>query len=271
MRGLVLLSLFSLAAPHGENFCPCEFISPEDPDCRVYGQLGDGHLIAWYKADQACLDEFQIKDRAVDLDVLERMCPNLNGTDGNVDAYVNYIRFTEGVVGDAMRAYLPQFFDPEDGLVSNYTTDAGVFLDCEANPSFCWNEIKFIVSTQPQILTEACSDLWVRQINSLNLEQSVLRVRLCQEDNATEACEPLFSQVKAGQAANPDSFCSAFGLGPAGAELPAKETCGLDPFSSPTGAPAGGGEGGTSSGSAVQIGRIGLLVFNVVMSVTFLV
>ena len=39
-----------------------------------------------------------------------------------------------------------------------------------------------------------------------------MRIRLC-SDGPEEVCEPLSTQVQDVKAANPDKFCSAFGLG----------------------------------------------------------
>lgn len=57
--------------------CPCIFtVAPEEEvGCAVYGQMGDDVLIPWSRANQTCLDVFNIKDRAIDTDVLLDMCP----------------------------------------------------------------------------------------------------------------------------------------------------------------------------------------------------
>ena len=46
-----------------------------------------------------------------------------------------------------------------------------------------------------------------------------MRIRLC-SDGPEEVCEPLSTQVQDVKAANPDKFCSAFGLGPGSKTLP---------------------------------------------------
>ena len=72
--------------------------------------------------------------------------------------------------------------------------------------------------------------LWARQKSSREKEQALVRIRLC-SDGPEEVCEPLSSQVQDVKAANPDKFCSAFGLGPGSKTLP--DCAG----------PAGGGNG----------------------------
>jgi len=72
--------------------------------------------------------------------------------------------------------------------------------------------------------------LWARQRSSREKEQALVHIRLC-SDGPEDVCEPLSTQVQDVKAANPDKYCSAFGLGPGSKTLP--DCAG----------PAGGGNG----------------------------
>ena len=61
--------------------------------------------------------------------------------------------------------------------------------------------------------------LWARQRSSREKEQALVHIRLC-SDGPEDVCEPLSTQVQDVKAANPDKYCSAFGLGPGSKTLP---------------------------------------------------
>ena len=74
-----------------------------------------------------------------------------------------------------------------------------------------------------------------------------MRIRLC-SDGPEEVCEPLSTQVQDVKAANPDRFCSAFGLGPGSKTLP--DCAG----------PAGGGNGTDAATARRLCAAVGVVV-----------
>jgi hypothetical protein len=210
-----------------EDFCACRFnVSPASEDgCRVYGKLssaggGDDELVPWYRGSQDCLDAWNIRVRAIDEFTLEGICP-ADGEQPNVNALINFLRFQGGAAADGIKLSYPQFFVQEGNQV--------VFVDedCESDASTCWNNVRDFFAANPDEMVAICTDLYNRAANDLELEQSTLRIRLCQED-VTAECEPLWSQVNGFAVQNPSGACSDYGFGPAGLPLPDAETCVYD-------------------------------------------
>lgn len=224
---LIFLSVLNSCV--GQELCACRFnVPPEDEaGCRVYGQLGDRVLIPWFRGSQECMDTYNIKVRAIDEQTLSLMCPNGDGSGASASSFVNFLRFTGSAASNGIKLSYPQFFTEEPGttrvvFTDTITDDSGATLDCDANESACWKEVRDFFSENPSELAKACIDLFNRQANDLELEQSTLRIRLCQEMSTSE-CEPLWGQIDdfATDSSNdPPRACSAYGLGPAGLELP---------------------------------------------------
>jgi hypothetical protein len=236
---LLVISILTPRAHTATPPCPCLFDVPpdEEADCRVYGQLGDGNLIPWYRASQDCLDAYNIKDQVLDEDTVWRMCPYVNGTNINTDEFTILIRFDTSTTANAARLYYPEFFTGDSNqavLNASIVTDDGIYIDCQAEATRCWNRVKVFVVQQSSRLVAFCQDLHKNRINSIEKEQSFARIRICEENNSTDGvCEPLAAQVEdiKGQQTN-QSWCSAFGLGPASYPLPNASTCGTDDTSS---------------------------------------
>jgi len=229
---VVALLLVSLSTGEGDP-CPCAFDrEPEqEKDCKVYGQVG-GSLIAWDRADHTCLDMYNISERAMETDVLYRMCPHPNETTVDVQAFMNYIRYTDGTVANNIKLAYPNFFKEDEGTNSvrfpdSITTQTGTVLNCTSTPSFCWDHVKIHFSVNQREIGVFCAEFHSRMKNELKLEQSLVRSRLCTESSAPD-CEPLASRVREVVAANPNLNCEALGTGPGTAELPDAETCGVE-------------------------------------------
>lgn len=206
----------------------CTFTDQDDSSttsCKVYGQLGDRILIGWDRASQDCLDEFQIKDEAIDPDQLTSIFPNTDGTNGNVNSFVNYLRFDTGSVVDGIKISFPQFFQEDAqtntvSLLDTITVD-GTTYDCKTSASDCYNAMKTYFTTDPGAteMANIGKSLYDQSKVSREKEQSFVRIRLCAE-TASDVCEPLASQVAAFKANHTSKNCSAFGLGPAGVSIP---------------------------------------------------
>ena len=210
------LTLLALAASvkASENCTLCGFDAADPPDCVVPGQLGDGELIPWARASQECLDVFSIKDEAIDPDTLAQMFPSSDGSEGNVGAFTNWLRFTNNQVTDSLQASFPAYFVDVGGTMT-FRDD----LSCSGT-SACWTAFRqYLEGPGAAEMAAAGRTLWARQKSSREKEQALVRIRLC-SDGPEEVCEPLSTQVQDVKAANPDKFCSAFGLGPGSKTLP---------------------------------------------------
>ncbi len=205
------------------TYCSCQYNVPyeAEADCRSYGQIGDDVLIPWCRANQTCLDEYQIRVAAIDRDVLLAICPYDNATDVDIQFLLNEIRYNPSPATRAIQASYPLFW-----IESNDTTSVGsyelvdVIYDGRNNPNcvtsetLCYNTIREYFTIHPNDLGTACQEFHARQRFDLDLEQSTLRIRLCQEVAVPSVCEPLVSQIREIQNQNPSKACSAFGLGP---------------------------------------------------------
>lgn len=232
---LLLLLLLSCWTVKGDDeLCPCKFDGKDADTCRVYGQLGDGELIAWYKASQDCLDAHKIKISAIPPFQLESMCnpPNAN-------AFVNYLKFESSAAATSIKQGYGDFWDGDANPVTLVDSINGV--DCKASANDCWNEIKAYFTANPDEVEDNCQTFYNAAAKDLEAEQSVVRIAICNNEvNAATACGNLQTQVQDLQAANTDKACSAFGLGPGSKQLP---VCDGDPASSPSPTSTSGGYG----------------------------
>lgn len=223
------------------NYCSCQYNVPfeAEADCRSYGQLGDDVLIPWYRANQTCLDEYQIKIVAIDRDTLFSICPYENATDVDVQLLLNEIRYNPSPATRAIQASYPTFWIESNTTIGSYEL-VDVIYDGRNNPNcgvsetLCYNTIREYFTVYPSELGTACQELHARNRFDMDLEQSTIRIRLCQETDATSdvspSCAPLVTQVIEMKNKNPSAACSAFGLGPGTQELPTSmnSNCGAE-------------------------------------------
>ena len=107
--------------------------------------------------------------------------------------------------------------------------------NCDESETLCYNTIREYFTVYPSELGTACKELYARNRFDMDLEQSTIRIRLCQEVDASSisdvapSCEPLVTQVSEIKNQNPLKACSAFGLGPGTQELPtaSNSNCGV--------------------------------------------
>jgi hypothetical protein len=221
----LLLSVTAPLAAFAREYCNCQYDVPLDwePDCRAYGQLGDGNLIPWYRANQTCLDDLKIKIAAMSRVEMFSICPFANSTNANIQLLMNAIRFNPSPATRAVQAYYPQFWVESNVTAGDYEL-ADVVYDtrnsatppCDESPSLCWGVITDYFTVTPEATATICKELHDRQVFNMDLEQSTTRIRLCSDAPDTPAsCEPLQSQVAEIKVANAGKACSAFGLGPA--------------------------------------------------------
>lgn len=207
--------------------CNCEFSGDNDTEgCVVYGQLGDGELIPWNVAPQACLDYYSIKDEAIDPNSLTDMFPNPDGTGGNPGFFVNYLRFDDGSIASGFKASFPQFFiesttQPGKMVLQEEIKVGSLTYVCSpdkgGNEGSCWTAIRTYFSREPGDAEMAAigKSLYGQQAVSREKEQVLVRIRICSDGPPDGGeCGALAEQVQKVKENNPDKFCSAFGLGP---------------------------------------------------------
>ena len=233
----VLITIFPallVRASGAPSYCSCRYNVPfeDEAECRSYGQLGDDVLIPWYRANQTCLDEYQIKISAIDSEVLFEICPFENSTDVDIQLLLNEIRNNPSPATRAIQASFPSFWTESNTSIGSYEL-VDVIYDGRNNPNciesetLCYNTIREYFTTRPNELGTACKEFHARHRFDKDVEQSTIRIRLCQEVDGTSTanssssnsdsipnCEPLVSQIITIKGENPSKACSAFGLGP---------------------------------------------------------
>lgn len=216
-RCIYLLSILSLLGQiqgqehEQEQLCPCEFdVAPEEEaSCRVYGQLGgdDRTLIPWYRATQECLDLYNIKVQAVDPRDIEAVCRN-----GNPDLAQlrTFLRFNSGPASKAFKTQYTEIFDSTSSNIKDQIMTSTGTLDCQANVNNCWNYLPTFFADKIDEVVTFCQELVNRRAFELETEQSVVRIRLCQE-GLEPVCSPLDVQVD--EIKGNATSCAALGLG----------------------------------------------------------
>jgi hypothetical protein len=246
---LLLASLLPVAthgsevASDGESsmtYCACQYNVPfeEEADCRSYGQLGDQNLIPWYRANQTCLDEYQIKISALDEETLWAMCPYENSTNVSIQLLMNEIRYNPSPATRAIQAAYPDFWFESNVTAGTYELvdvvhDSRNNPNCVESATLCWSAIREYFTIHIDEVGVICKELHARNRFDRDLEQSTVRIRLCQEvdlsaNESSSVCERLLGQVGEVKSMNPSTACSAFGLGPGTQQLPTNCSAAVD-------------------------------------------
>ncbi len=164
-------------------------------------------------------------------------------------------------------------------------TVMGTSYDCSDDPTDCWNALKayFEIGAPGHAeMEQVCQTLENQNRVNLQLEQSTVRIRLCEElQNQVSAaeCTEVEAMIQEMGAANPDLACSAYGFGIGDATIPGCEDVilatqaptedgTLEASSEETGDPTGGEDGESSSAPAIGSFMICAFVVNWVNEVT---
>ncbi|GAX17862.1 hypothetical protein FisN_18Hh066 [Fistulifera solaris] len=284
MKSVIVLPLaISLLATRAYAQCDaCLYTADDATDCKDYGQLG-GELVAWPRASQECLDVYQIK-------VAQQ---NVASICTYASAFVNAFRVGDMQSSDAalgLGASEGFFFeqDPSNNNIpklKDSITVSGTAYDCSDDPTDCWNALKayFEVGAPGHAeMEQVCETLENKNRVNLQLEQSTVRIRLCEElqnDVTTTECAELEAMIQELGAANPDLACSAYGFGIGDATIPGCEDVilatqaptedgTLEASSEETGDPTNGEDGESSSATAIGTFTICALVVSWVSAVT---
>lgn len=206
------------------EICPCRFVGNDDDDCIVYGSL-DGDLITWPKADQDCLDAYQIKVDAPDPTV----------TCSTANSFVNALRL--GALSSSQAKFglgIPYggFFEESSTnaaipVIKESITISGTSYDCKSSESSCYNAMKPYFEDNTDGIKEmeqVCDKLEGDVFVARETEQSVLRTRICGEyrEPATivSACSTIFDAMEPELIKFSTKNCGGFGTGPGSRTLP---------------------------------------------------
>lgn len=204
--------------------CPCKFDGKDDDDCIVYGSL-DGDLKAWPKADQACLDAYQIKVDA----------PDPTTTCSSANSFVNALRLGSLSTSKAKFGlgipyggwFEESNMNADIPVIKESITISGTTYDCKSSESACYNAMKPYFESNADGIKEkkdVCDKLVGDVFVARETEQSVLRVRICTEyrEPATilSACSEIFDAMEDVLKKFSSKTCGGFGTGPGSTKLP---------------------------------------------------
>ena len=138
--------------------------------------------------------------------------------------------------------------------------------DMGGSQSDCYNGMKIYFASEPGAseMAGVGQQLYNAAAVSREKEQSIVRIRLCEEGGAAE-CGAISDQVLVVMADNPDKFCSAYGLGPAGYDYPKCFESDSGSSSGATGSISGEGDDTSSAASFKLDGALLISIAAVVM------
>jgi hypothetical protein len=225
-----------------EKFCNCTFAVHPDQEtypCRVFGQLGDGELIPWNRANQTCLDDLAVNNSTIDADRMFAMCPYPNSTDASVELIFAEIRSnlenpdnsdmrTNNTAIKAIQARYPRFWVENSTLPGSFVLAETIYdsrdspVQCSTSVNLCWGVVKDYFTAKSEELGTLCRDFYFWYAYEQVLEQSTARRFLCENSgtNVTSKCGPLASQVLDIKELKPGIECNAYENGPGDISIP---------------------------------------------------
>jgi len=206
---IFLLAVVTVSTVKAQECDQCFFDGNDADDCLVYGKIG-GELIGWTKASVECLSAFQIRIVSSDPSTV---CNSSN-------AFVNALRFGS-LTPDSVKFGIGDFYDDNGSgnpVLKDAITIATVVYNCKVEEGNCYNAMKSYFEVEPGLseMTQVCETLSVQQAVDRELEQVLVRNRLCQEardGNSVAECEPLYAEVQEEASQRPDKACSSFSFG----------------------------------------------------------
>jgi hypothetical protein len=213
----------------GQDSCDsCKYNGNDATDCKDYGLLDNTELIAWYTGTQLCMDEYNIKINS----------PNAETICSTSSSFVSDMRFgflssSTARLGLGEKSQGGFFFEQDESnkvvLKESITVD-GITVNCQASEGDCYNNaMKPYFANDPNGKSEmedVCSTLFAKVQVDRQLEQSIIRGRLCMESqDATTAaipsfCDPLWTQLEAVMVDYSDKACPFFQFGTQNTPIP---------------------------------------------------
>jgi len=204
--------------------CACKFDGNDKDDCVVYGTL-DKKLKEWQLVGQSCLDAYNIKITAEDPSLI---C-------GSASSFVSALK-SGGLSNSQVKLGLGEkygFFWKESStsnvpVLKDSITIDGTTYDCKTSASDCYNNAMKPYfgqdTTGKKEMKTVCDQLENKVRNARELEQSTLRVRLCNEHREGTAieteCTSMYNEMKADLETYSSMTCGGFGIGPGTKKLP---------------------------------------------------
>jgi hypothetical protein len=231
----------------------CKFDGTDPSDCIIYGRLDDD-VVEWSLGTDACRDNYGIFIKSIDP----------GASCDSASAFVNSIRFgdlssSDSRLGLGVASVGGPFFVESSGTnalrvdLADSLNINGETIDCAVEAD-CYNSMKayFENGDGAKEKDQVCQKLHSQVKVNKNLEESTLRIRLCQElrekftqasqgEPVPVACFPLGTEVGDYVRADPDNVvCSSFGL-----ETPLSQIEGCENHLSTIGAAGDGSSGGS--------------------------
>jgi hypothetical protein len=209
--------VFLCRAAPAELGCACRFDGNDSEDCVVWGTL-DRELKSWPLADQDCLDAYDISVNAADPSIVCSSATAFVNALKTLELSPATVKFGLGIPYGGFWEESPS--SPDIPLLKDSITIDGITYDCEASESDCYNAMKpYFESDEEGIkeMEDVCEQLVNVQRNARELEQSTLRVRLCQEDRTGQTilseCSTMFDAMEPDLQAFSTMSCGGFGTG----------------------------------------------------------
>ena len=215
-RLLLPFLLLSQQATVASAACNACLFDGQDPaSCIIYGKVDD-EVIEWNTGSRECKGFFDIAISSLD--------PNTSCQSTN--AFVNSLKFGDlasstSKLGLGVSSDGGAFFTQDDSnrivLVPSITIN-GETSNCETSESGCYSKMNgyFSEGDGAKEMEDVCETLYNQVRVDRNLEESVLRIRICSElaEGAVVPldCDPLAVQVGDLRASNPDQDCSGYGF-----------------------------------------------------------
>ena len=198
---LLLLNLAAVAVTGQETCDRCVFDGKDELDaCKDYGLIDNSVLIGWYLGTEECMDVFDIAiNSPVDSALI---CDSAN-------SFVNELKFGTSLntaklgLGVGSSDNTGGAFYNDGPILKDEIIVDGVTYDCTINNgSECYAAMKQYFEFNPNgqaEMNDVCNQLVNKIANDKQLEQSILRNRLCLEykDGVTipDVCDPLCTQL----------------------------------------------------------------------------
>ena len=217
-----IIATSSVVSVVAEKDCDrCKFDGNDAIDCKDYGLIDNSVLIGWPLGSEDCMGAFNIAITSQDPSII---CASAN-------SFVNELRFGSSLDTAKLGLGVSEggFFDDGPVLKDTITID-GTTHDCDASESDCYNAMKPFFESNPdgqKEMKDVCDQLVNKVANDKQLEQGILRDRLCLEhkDGTTipATCEPLWAQLLEQINMYPDKGCQGFAFGAQNTPIPGCE------------------------------------------------
>ena len=201
----------------------CQFDGKDSSDCKDYGMI-DKEIVPWPMGSQDCKKNYGIKITSIDPSLTCSSSNSFVNSLKNGDLAQSNAKFGLGV---SEGGFFEQ--DPNTALpvLKDSITIGGKSYNCKASQSNCYNAMKPYFANNPngqKEMKDVCNTLYNKYRNDQQMEQSTLRIRLCNESRKGEVipsfCNPLWPLVEQKMKDYPKKACPGFGMGVGSTPIP---------------------------------------------------